>query len=579
MKIVSTKDFKQALNCNPYTSAILRYNNVDLKNIPNFFPDKLRQYTPAQYLYLMKPIDKGQEFVEFIKNNKDKQYCIIGDYDCDGIMATVIMCQTLATLGINCTYIIPDRFNDGYGMKKQHVDYAVQSNSQIIITVDNGIVANDIIEYAHQRDLKVLITDHHKPKGENNGDIVIDPLYNNDIFKGISGATVALKLSYLLFKEFGKYDEYISLLSDFVALAGITAISDVMPMVNENRILIKATLPYLNQESTKRCFIQRLADLLDFYLPSGEDTKRFRNFNKSTIEYYFVPVINAVNRVEGNVNELVKDILEIFHKESSVAQGRYLEINKQRQKMKADMEDLCVFTKDSVQVQLLPHQAFQNMSGISGLIASYVVEEKNKPAIIGIDNFNENGIEHFSGRSVPGFSLFNAVQNVANKHPELTISFGGHDAALGCALKRDEIDLFRKYISEEFSMNHKEVEEIYFDIENVREYIKVFERLAPFGNGFEFPRFYVKSKIKSVNEEYRSCVFEKMLGTFIKIYDKHNLFYISKLKQINPNAEIEAIISFTYDNYAGNLQIRLDKILEKDEYVCDMVERMMQFEQ
>ena len=579
MKILSTKSFKQAMNCNPYTSAILRYNNIDLKNIPYFFPDKNRVYEPEHFLYLMKPIDKGQEFVEFIKNNKDKRYCIIGDYDCDGIMATVIMCQTLAMLGITSTYIIPDRFNDGYGMKKQHVDYAIQSGCEVIITVDNGITTNEVIDYAHENNLIVLVTDHHKPKGPNNGDIVIDPLYNNDEFKGISGATVALKLSYLLFKEFDLYVQNKDLVNDLVVLAGITAISDVMPTINENRILIKATLNHLNNKVNTSCFIRRLAILLDFYITESEtEMKRFKNFNKSTIEYYFVPVINAVNRVIGNVNQLVADILELFHSESSIEEKTYSSINKQRQKMKADLEDQCQFTSDSVQVQLLPHQAFQNMSGIAGLIASYVSEEKNCPAIIGVDNLNDDGIEHFSGRSVPGFSLFNAVKNVAEKHPELYINYGGHDAALGCALKRNEIELFRKYISEEYDNSHEIKEEEYFLTEDFPKYIQVFERLAPFGNGFEFPKFYTKTKLKNVNMDYRSIVAWSMPNVFIKCYKHKDLLYLNNMKNINPNAEIELIISLTYDNFHGNTLIRLEKILDHDDYIDHLVETQLQYE-
>lgn len=564
MKVKTVFDFPLLQGLNQYESTLLDYNNIKQKDISKLLPD-LNQYiyTIDDYLEKMEPIQKGKDFVKYIKDNLNKTFFIIGDYDCDGIMATCIISYALTLCGAKVVFTAPNRFVTGYGMKKSQVDEAIKANADIIITVDNGITAFDAISYAHQNGLKVLITDHHNPQGTNDAELVIDPWYNEDKFKGISGATVAMKLAYELYKEFN-FDKYF--MHNFVALAGITCLSDVMPMLEENRILIKSVTEYMNKEVYKKgSFINRLAKLVSFYDPKSKSDPyfelpgTFRDFNKANIDFYLVPIVNAVNRVTGNVNELIYDIMDLFYEDFPGLPSYYSDLNNKRKYMKSELLSLHKKSDAKAVVEKLnPGKYEDDYSGIAGLVASTIVETENKPALIGIDLDKEP--IHFSGRSVSGFNLFEALTKIKSEHPELSLTFGGHAEALGAAMNSCDIPKVQEYLSEEFSkVKIEEVEPVYVALNNVNEFKEVYYKYWPFGNKFEFPKFYCEGIPTYINKSDKCFYLDSVGNTKIQYFTKDIGDRIGDIVFKKTKKIIKCILSMYDENNEAILKI--EKIL------------------
>jgi len=562
-------------NFDKYQSDILGMNGITNDNISYLLPDLDQNYNIEDYLLLMERIDKGKDFVDFIKANKNHKFCVVGDYDCDGIMATSIMTYGLQLYGCDMTFTIPDRFEDGYGMHKRQIDIAKANGADIIITVDNGITANEAIDYAHSKGMKVIVTDHHTPQGHCNGDLVFDPLYNNDNFKTISGATVAMKLIYELYLDQhpdGILDDF---MRSFVCMAFFTVYSDVMPIIGENRYISLACMSYLNKYVNKSgTFINRLAKLVDYYVPGMTSdpylnlSNSFRGFNKDNIDFYFVPIINACNRVLGDVTDLVFDIMCLFVEEYNGVPHLYSGINKKRKYMKSELIHKHKQNNNvhAVVEAVTPDMWDDNYSGIVGLVASDVVDKENKPALIGIDVRNDDDIVHFSGRSVSGFNLYQALSEIKTEHPELTLNFGGHAEALGASCKKKDIPYLQQYLSDKFIntaiQNGGEIEKIKYlvDKNDLQELRKAYNRLAPFGNKFEFPKFYIEDYILYLEKETRSFSLASLgKENMIHFFDKATGQKIENFAFKERNKIMHCEISFMEDD-SNNLVLKLDHL-------------------
>lgn len=565
MKIKQLLDVTNTSHFNKYEQAVLQYNNIKEEDVESLFPDIGIRYNFDDYFKLMQPIVKGDEFVDFIEKHKTEKFCVVGDYDCDGIMATSIMSYGLIQCGIDCVYICPNRFNDGYGMKKNHVDSAIKSKATIIITVDNGISSNDVIDYAHEHNIKVVVTDHHLSADESHADLCIDPYSNADEFKDISGATVAFKLIYLLYKKYN-----FNFIKDFASMAAITVQSDVMPCVKENRILLKAFYQYANEQMyVQNTFINRLFKLLSFYDPKNKSDPYlnlkglFRPLTIENINFYLIPVINSANRVVGDVNDLVYNIMSLFHSDFDGMPNMYYNLNRQRIFMKSELNRLHQVndeTKAVVEV-LNPGKYENNYSGITGLVASTIVETENKPALIGVDLGTSD--VHFSGRSVSGFDLYEALNQIKNEHPDLSFTFGGHAEALGATCDKSKTDVLQQYLSEKFDLaNILQEEKSYLNLksEDIEGFQNAYMKLWPFGSKFEFPKFYIEGQINYYFKENNAFSL-KTYGNqvSIKFYGKDIQDRISNYAFKNRNHVIKGIAEFQEND--NMIMLKLDELL------------------
>ena len=565
--ILTTENIKPFLNYDKYISAIMRYNKIDENNFYALFPDVNRyDITFEEYFNKMETLDGTKEFIEFVKQNKDLPSVVLSDHDCDGIMGNVILTMSLSLNGINVSYMATDRFRSGYGMKIKDVDRAIKGGARVLYTVDQGITCQEAIDYARSKGLKVCVTDHHNGPIHVNADCVIDPYYieNKTIFKGISGATVALKLGYALTKSL---NGDLRIFNDLGSLAGITVLSDVMPIIGENRLLYKSMVKHCNKNVNKNSFIRRLVDLISFHIPGSNEFDFMppsRDFNKTNIDFYFVPVINAVNRVEGNVEELISDIIQIFYNDYDGDPRYYYNLNNTRKQMKKDLMHYHKKTKYSVVVDSLKVNSDLNYGGIAGLIASDIVTEEKKPCLLGIDQGQSR--LSFSGRSLPGYDLYGLLSRVQKNNPDLNLQFGGHAEALGASIPRENLVKLQEALSEEFNKDLFEIEEEYFLLDNTDAWIRVFKQFSPFGNKFQMPQFYVKTCINFCNTNTKQFYLKNCGRTPIVSYSKNDLDYIFCLATKKRDLEIEAIVELCYDQ-DGNVIFKLVNILNKDKSI------------
>lgn len=243
--------------------------------------------------------------------NKKRKIFVFGDYDADGVTASIVTCKALRNIGIECEYYIPHRSKEGYGLSKLGIDIAKNKGYNIIYTVDNGIAAIDEVSYAKELGFEVIITDHHDiPNTLPLADTLINPKlpYCKYPNKKLCGCSVTWKVLYALYKELDKDLEYMNNLLIYVAIA---TIGDMMDLDGENRLIVKEGLKRINQDKNISCtMIKKIFKLEEVY--------------SSDIAFIYVPLINAAGRISDtykvaeflygkNIDGLI-NILKIFDK-------------------------------------------------------------------------------------------------------------------------------------------------------------------------------------------------------------------------------------------------------------------------
>ena len=435
---------------------------------------------------------------EIKKGNKIR---VVGDYDIDGVCSSYILVKSLRRFGANADVRIPDRIKDGYGINDNIINEAANDKISMIITCDNGIAAHSQMELARKLGIKVIITDHHEVYQEEGkdylpvADVVINPKRSECKypFKSICGALVAYKLmEYMYERLYGKKMHEDGELSDLLEVAAIATIGDVMPLVDENRVLVKHGLKSLM--NTKNLGLRALIKA------TGMEGKKISAYS---IGFVIGPCLNAGGRLE---NALVA--LNMFMSESSDEANEYAmhlkELNDERKDLTAMNVKVAVelaereYADDDILVIYLEncHES------IAGIIAGRVREALGKPTIILTDAFGEDGMIKGSGRSIESYNMFEALYEVK----DIFEKFGGHHMAAGMSLKKDRLDEFRKRLNENSKLTKEDfIQKIWIDVPLPFSYIshdfvRELEKLEPYGNKNEKPKFARKGiKILSKN--------------------------------------------------------------------------------
>ena len=443
--------------------------------------------------------DAYNEIMSEIKNGNKIR--VVGDYDIDGVCSSYILVKSLRRFGANADVRIPDRIKDGYGINDNIINEAANDKISMIITCDNGIAAHSQMELAKKLGIKVIITDHHEVYQEEGkdylpvADVVINPKRSECKypFKSICGALVAYKLmEYMYERLYSKKMYEDSELSDFLEVAAIATIGDVMPLVDENRVLVKHGLKSLM--NTKNLGLRALIKA------TGMEGKKISAYS---IGFVIGPCLNAGGRLE---NALVA--LNMFMSESSDEANEYAmhlkELNDERKDLTAMNVKVAVelaereYADDDILVIYLEncHES------IAGIIAGRVREALGKPTIILTDAFGEDGMIKGSGRSIESYNMFEALYEVK----DIFEKFGGHHMAAGMSLKKDRLDEFRKRLNENSKLTKEDfIQKIWIDVPLPFSYIshdfvRELEKLEPYGNKNEKPKFARKGiKILSKN--------------------------------------------------------------------------------
>lgn len=417
-----------------------------------------------------------------------KHIRIIGDYDVDGVTSTYILYKGLVGLNAKCDKFIPHRIKDGYGLHENAIRRAREDGVEVILTCDNGIAAADAVCLAKEFGMTVVVTDHHEvpfvqePDGRRYilpaADAVIDPKRPEDhVFKEICGAVVAWKFMGRLYKRFGMEDEFRN--SDFLEMASLGTVCDVMDLQKDNRAIVKAGMKKM--QITNNVGMQALMEVL------GLKDKILKSYDYG---FKIGPCINAEGRLD-TANEAFNLLMETDHKKALDKAEEMRKLNVERQDLtKSGMEDAfrivdTEMKNDKVLVVYIPgvHES------IAGIIAGKVRERYNKPAIVLTDG--DGDFLKGSGRSIEAYSMFEKLSEVRG----LMLGFGGHPLAAGLSLKKENLEEFRKQLNMRCGLTEADfVAKVMIDVVMPVDYltewfIRQLDILEPFGKGNEKPVF------------------------------------------------------------------------------------------
>lgn len=443
-------------------------------------PDEVIDYLNDDYTKIYRTdglpdMDAAREIIKDAIDNH-KKIRVVGDYDSDGIMSTTLLLRSLKSFGAEASFEVPDRKQDGYGINKRIVDGCIKDDVAVIITCDNGVSAFEAVKYAKDNGIKVIVTDHHLPKIEDGkeisveADAIIDPKVEKSSypFKEICGAFVAFKLIIYISKD---YDFNPDLIDEIIQYAAFATVTDIMPLLDENRDLVKRGLQLMNSRPAKV-----------FYHLKNE-LKVDKEINVFHIGFILGPSVNAIGRL-SNANHAIA-AFESCDDDSIIA------ICKELYALNQERKDLTELGYDVAIKEIEEDEAFEDKDiiivkskeierSVAGIVAGRLKERYYKPAIA---LYEEDGVLYGSARSIEEYNIFDEL----NKAKELLNSFGGHKLAAGLELKLDNYDDFVRFLNENSTLTDEDkIEKIYIDAFYPIDFQKfstydTIEKLKPFG--------------------------------------------------------------------------------------------------
>ncbi|MGM0507788.1 MAG: single-stranded-DNA-specific exonuclease RecJ [Fusobacteriota bacterium] len=453
-----------------------------LKNRGYEKPEDIQRFLDPKLEYLEDPykFENMKKAVSKILEHKNEKIFIYGDYDMDGISATAFLVLILKQLEIDVDYYIPSRLSKGYGLTKSDIKNLENRGANLIITVDIGVNSKEDTEFAKSKNIDIIVVDHHRGSNSENGiEIELNPKTSKTYpFKELSGSGVTLKLAEGLYKYLKKPLGDIYKYLDIVMLG---MISDVVPMVGENRVIIKKGLKYL-----KKSEVKGFKYLLKYL-------KLYKTLNTNDISFNIVPLFNALGRITdpeiGVSFFLEKDEFAIYNIIEEMKKANYI----RRQKEKIIYDDIEKRYKNELETQEFFYLYDEDWySSVIGIVASKLSIKYDIPVfLISV----QNNIIKGSCRSPGKINLYKLLE----RYSDCFIRFGGHSYAVGFTMIKKNIKLFENIIKEEIKTDLKNIdkEENYIDKSLELSKIdigilKTLKKVSPFGNGNEQAIFKAK---------------------------------------------------------------------------------------
>jgi single-stranded-DNA-specific exonuclease len=427
----------------------------------------------------------AKRIVKAIENNE--KIVVVGDYDVDGVSSSAIMKLFFEKIGVDIEVVIPDRFEEGYGLSVKLLD---RVEADLIITVDNGITSFEAANECKKRGIDLIITDHHTPliigereKVEGRRDeivlpdalAIVNPKLSNDFpFKEICGAEVAWYLCAAIKSEMKLKTD----LREYTDILALAIIADIMPLTHMNRTLVNMGLKRLNKTGK----------------PFSKALKRFFNkeFRSEDIAFQIAPRLNATGRM-AHANTA---FLFLISKDENVAYELLMELDKlnnlRKKTEKEAVEAIEEISDDFIIVKGDYHE------GVVGIIASRLVHKYKKPAIVFCE---KDGILKGSGRSLGNIDIFSLV----NECKDLLEGFGGHKMACGLSLREENFEKFKKLLNQKISKYNEDdffiedyvLGELPFKEIDI-ELLDMLQKFEPFGEGNPKPKFIANAKIEHI---------------------------------------------------------------------------------
>lgn len=505
-------------------------------------------HNPFDMPDMQKAVDR------IIKAIKNKEKTIIyGDYDVDGITSITVLKKFLSSCGLETDYYIPNRLDEGYGLNKEAIEYIKNEKYSLIITVDCGISCIDEIEYANSFGIETIVTDHHEPMEElPNAVAVVDLKRKDNTYpcNVLAGCGVAFKLCQAIGTSLKmKPESYLKYL-DIVCLG---TISDIVPLINENRVIAKLGLKLIEQ--TKNPGLKALVEA------SG-----YKQINSNAVSFGLAPRINACGRM-GFEKEALELFLTDDYKEAKEITERLNKYNQERQAIEKNIFEEAVKMiekgeKDKKAI-ILGHSGWHH--GVIGIVSSKITEMYFKPSILVC--FEDN-IGKGSGRSIPGFDLHGALSDLS----KYLIKYGGHEMAVGLGIEKKEFNRFKQAF-EEYAEN-KKVENIIqvLDIDKQvllrdvnTEIIKELDILEPFGEGNRRPIFVFKNlKIDSIRalSDGKHIKLTLKDGATIVNAIGFNMGHLSNEYTLGDQIDVAGMLEINEFNGANFIQINIKDIMK-----------------
>ena len=508
--------------------------------------ETLRELRSGEVSYARVPFVETEEFLDALNKYKDLEITIYPDYDADGIMAGVILYASLSVFGFKNVNIISPTIHTGYGLSRESAErlLALYPNTRVVVTCDNGISANDGIMFLKERGIPTLVSDHHYGKLRPPAEVVCDPnaKWDKYPFKTISGATVIWYLMRAYAAKYAKDKE--ELIGNLLVFAGISAITDSMSVMGENRSLIRNAVDVikymvsLDTFDAKQNFPSapseylRAFDGLYALLKAIKENGKIYSLDETFFGFSLGPLLNCPRRCEGDskkgfdlfvgdmdVDEAAKILVDLNEERKNVVAflfagvaGHILDEDIENPKTKCPY-NTCSFISNSEGYMGLIAGKMQEMTGLPALccgVSSDIVEVLQNDAIYN-PPYDQETVYSGSMRAPFWFDLVDFTDWFISQYPN-SMTFGGHKQAGGITIKRDYLEVFTRTLLDEsvqkrdyliangvsfesfdisFGFGNDDSD---FDIKKTKEkdlfefYDELCE-LKPFGNGFRSPGF------------------------------------------------------------------------------------------
>lgn len=486
--------------------------------------------------------------------NKKEKIIIYGDYDVDGITSVTVLKSFLQERGLEVDEYIPNRLEEGYGLNKNAVEKIASKNYTLMITVDCGISAIEEVKYANELGIETIITDHHEPGKELPPAIAVVDTKRKDNkypFRNLAGVGVVFKLIQAIgIKLELEEKEYLK----YLDIVCIGTISDIVPLVDENRVIVKLGLKLVAQ--TKNLGLRAILE-----------TAGYNKIDSNTISFGVAPRVNACGRM-GHQEEALKLFLSKDKDEVNEMTNKLNEYNRLRQETEKNIYNSAIEQieksnlKNNNTIVLMGKEWHH---GVIGIVASKITEMYFKPSILLCE---EGDIGKGSGRSIPGFDLYEALTECG----DIIEKFGGHSMAIGINIKRENFEEFKLKLEEK--AKQKQIEKIVpvlkidaqISLDEInKEMVESLSELEPFGEENRTPLFVFKNlKIDSI----RALSEGKHLKLTLK--DNRNIvnaigFNIGNLVndyRIGDKIDVVGNLEINTFNGVDNIQINIKDIMK-----------------
>lgn len=545
-------ELKSKYNISELLATILVNKNITTQKEINEFLNPTRNdfFDP----FLMNDMDIAIKRIKKAIENQEK-VIIYGDYDVDGITSITVLKSFLKDVGLDVDYYIPNRLEEGYGLNKNAIDEIAKKEYKLMITVDCGISAIEEVDYANSLGIEVIITDHHEPGDEIPKALAVVDNKRKDNkypFRELAGVGVAFKVSQALAQSMNiREEEYLK----YLDIVCVGTISDIVPLVGENRVITKLGLKLVKQ--TRNMGLRAIIN------SSG-----YSQINSTTISFGVAPRINACGRM-GKAEQALKLLLSKDIYEVNKLTQELNSYNRERQEIEKEIFEN-VLTKIE-QNNLAKNRTIvvggENWHhGVIGIVSSKITEKYFKPSIL--LSFEEDGTGKGSGRSIPGFDLHEALMKCEN----CLEKFGGHSMAVGLTIKKENLEQFYKEFEKIAEEN--EIENI-IPIINVdakieldkidKSVVEDLKQLEPFGEANKTPTFALKNiRIDSIRALSEGKHLKLTLRENNQIINAigFNIGELAEAYKIGDKIDIAGVLEINTFNGIDNLQINIKDIMK-----------------